>query len=296
MNVVIAGGTGFLGTPLATALRAAGHDVTLLTRGSAGAGRVAWIPDGTAGDWARSLDGADAAVNLSGESIASGRWTPKRKEAIRNSRILATRSLVAAMLQAQKPPAVFVSGSAVGYYGPRGDEPLIEESPAGTDFLAQVCRDWEAEAQRAADLTRVVLLRTGLVLAANGGALPQIVLPFRMFAGGQTGSGEQYWSWIHRADWVGIVVWALQHAAVSGPINLTAPNPVKNREFAETVGRVLHRPSLLPAPAFALRTALGEMADALLLTGQRVLPSKVEADGYAFQHDELEPALRDLLT
>jgi uncharacterized protein (TIGR01777 family) len=202
---------------------------------------------------------------------------------------------VNAIAKASRRPATFVSASAVGYYGPRGDEPLTEESPPGSDFLATVCRDWEAEALRAGAGTRVVLLRTGLVLGNVGGALPQIALPFRLFAGGPVGSGRQYWSWIHRDDWVELVRWALQTTGISGPINLTAPNPVTNREFASTMGRVMHRPAFMPAPGFAMKLLLGEMADALLLTGQRVLPAKPHANGFPFRFGSLEPALRDLL-
>jgi uncharacterized protein len=295
MKVIIAGGTGFLGTPLVGRLRSDGHDVSVLSRRPHGAGESAWSPDGTAGPWADALDGAGAVVNLAGESIAGGRWTAARKTAIRESRMRATRSLVNAIARAARAPATFISASAVGYYGPHGDEPLTEEAPPGSDFLATVCRDWEAEALRAPAGTRVVLLRTGLVLGNGGGALPQIALPFRLFAGGPVGSGRQYWSWIHRDDWVELVRWALQTTSVSGPINLTAPNPVPNREFASTMGRVMHRPAFVPAPGFAMKIVLGEMADALLLTGQRVLPAKPRANGFAFRFGSLEPALRDLL-
>lgn len=295
MKVIVAGGTGFLGTPLVARLRSDGHDVSILSRRPRGAGEIAWSPDGTAGPWADAIDGAGAVINLAGESIAGGRWTAARKTAIRESRIRATRSLVNAIAKAPRRPATFVSASAVGYYGPRGDEPLTEESPPGSDFLATVCRDWEAEALRAGAGTRVVLLRTGLVLGNGGGALPQIALPFRLFAGGPVGSGRQYWSWIHRDDWVELVRWALQTTGVSGPINLTAPNPVTNREFASTMGRVMRRPAFMPAPGFAMKLLLGEMADALLLTGQRVLPAKPRAAGYTFRFESLQPALQDLL-
>ena len=188
-------------------------------------------------------------------------------------------------------PAAFLSASAVGYYGSRGDDELTEESAPGHDFLATVCRAWEAEALRAAGATRVVLLRTGLPLERSGGALPRIALPFRFLAGGPVGSGRQYWSWIHRDDWVAMTIWVLHASAVSGPLNLTAPTPVTNREFAAALGRVLKRPSSLPAPAFALRLLLGEMADALLLAGQRVIPAKAKAHGFRFRYAALEPAL-----
>ncbi|MGH9349052.1 MAG: TIGR01777 family oxidoreductase [Vicinamibacterales bacterium] len=292
MRIVVAGGTGFLGRALGERLRQDGHDVRVLSRRAASPGDIAWSPDGSTGAWAKALDDADAVVNLAGESIAGGRWTAARKARIRDSRIRATRSLVTAIQQAARPPAVLLSGSAVGYYGPRGDEPLTEQAPAGDDFLAGVCRDWEAEALRAASTTRVVLLRTGLVLDKDGGALPQMALPFKLFGGGPVGSGRQFYSWIHRGDWVGLVRWALGAGRVSGPLNLTAPNPLPNREFAKTLGRVLRRPSFMPAPGVVLRVALGEMADALLLAGQRVLPAEAQAQGYRFEYPTLEPALR----
>jgi uncharacterized protein (TIGR01777 family) len=188
-----------------------------------------------------------------------------------------------------------VSGSAVGYYGLLGDEMVDEDAPAGDDFLADVCRAWESEAQRAAGATRIVLLRTGLVLGPSGGALQPMLLPFRLFVGGPVGSGRQYWSWIHRDDWVSLVIWALNTAAISGPLNATAPTPVPNREFARTLGRVLRRPSMMPAPGWALRLALGEMADVLLLGGQRVLPVKAQDAGFTFRYVSLEPALREIL-
>ena len=291
MKVVVAGGTGFLGTPLVSQLRNSGNDVSVLTRRSAGPGQITWSPDGTTGPWAEAVDGADAVINLAGESIAGHRWTPAYKACIRDSRIRATRSLVAAIHASARKPAAFLSASAVGYYGSRGDDELTEESAPGDDFLATVCRAWEAEALRAAGATRVVLLRTGLPLDRSGGALPRIALPFRFFAGGPVGSGRQYWSWIHRDDWVAMTIWASHASGVSGPLNLTAPTPVTNREFAAALGRVLKRPSSLAAPAFALRLLLGEMADALLLAGQRVIPAKAEAHGFRFRYAALGPAL-----
>ncbi len=295
MRVVVAGGTGLLGSALIPRLEADGHTVTILSRAPRGPREVAWHPDGTAGEWATALDGADAVINLSGASISEGRWTPDRKAIIDSSRVHPTRSLANAIGQLSRPPAVFISGSAVGYYGPCGDEALTEDSPAGTDFLAGVCNQWEWEAQVASRWTRVVLLRTGLVLHPTGGALPEIVRPFRFYAGGPMGSGQQYWSWIHIEDWVEMVCWALKAEPLDGALNVTAPNPVRNREFAAAVGAVLHRPSWLATPGAALRIALGEMADALLLNGQRVLPARAEWSGYAFRHPDLLPALQALL-
>lgn len=277
MRIVVTGGTGFLGRALVGRLREDGHTVTALPRGST------------------RLDGADAVINLAGASIAGGRWTAERKALIRDSRVHTTRALAAAILAARHPPSVFISGSAIGIYGPRGDEPLVEDSPPGSDFLATVCVEWEREALAAASVSRVVLVRTGLALGRSGGALPQIALPFYFFAGGPIGPGRQYMSWIHRDDWVEMVRWALSNAAVSGPLNATAPNPVTNRELAKTLGRLLRRPSFMPTPAFVLRLALGEMAEALLLNGQRVLPARAQALGFAFRYPLLEPALRQSL-
>lgn len=291
LRVVVAGGTGFLGSALVTQLTTDGHDVTVLTRRARTARDVAWTPDGTAGDWARAIDGADAVVNLAGESIGGGYWTVDRKARIDESRMEATRSIVAAIKAASRKPAVLLNASAVGYYGPHGGETLTEDATAGTDFLATVCNQWEWEAQAAQSMTRVVLLRTGLVLHRSGGALPSIARPFRFFAGGPVGSGNQYWSWIHRDDWVAMAIWALTRDRIAGPLNLTAPAPVTNREFAATLGSVLKRPSWLPAPAFALQLVLGEMADALLLSGQFVLPFKAEWDGYHFHYPTLRSAL-----
>ena len=292
MRVVVTGGTGFLGGALVERLRGDGHTVTVLTRGPSGAGRVHWDPDVPSGEWTSTLDGSDAVINLAGESIAGGRWTARRKALIRDSRTASTRALATAIRAARRPPPVFVSGSAMGIYGSRGDEPLTEDSAPGSDFLASVGIEWEREALAAAPVTRVVLVRTGLALDKSGGALPQIAMPFYVFAGGPLGSGQQYMSWIHRDDWVEMVRWALSNAAVSGSLNATAPNPMTNREFARTLGGVLRRPGFVPTPAFALRLALGEMADALLLNGQRVLPAKAQSLGFAFRYPVLEPALR----
>jgi uncharacterized protein (TIGR01777 family) len=296
MKIVVAGGTGFLGRPLTAQLVSGGHEVVVLTRsrGDAGPGArgVVWTPDGSDGAWAGEIDGADAVINLAGESIAGHRWSADHKQRILDSRVRATRSLVAAIARALQPPAVFASGSAVGYYGPRGDELVTEDTPPGTDFLARVCVQWEAEAVRAiGPRTRVVCIRTGLVLERDGGALPQMLPPFRFGAGGPVGSGRQYWPWIHRADWIGIVRWAIETSTVSGPVNATAPEPVTNAEFARALGRALHRPAFMPAPAFALRLMLGEMADALLLSGQRVVPAKAQLLGFTFKYAHLEDAL-----
>jgi hypothetical protein len=293
MRVVIAGGTGLLGSRLTRALRADGIEVTILTRRPSRDGERAWMPGSADNEWRDAVESADVVVNLAGESIAGGRWSAARKAAIRDSRVRATRALAAAIGGARRPP-VFVSGSAVGIYGPRGDEVVDEETPPGSDFLAGVGRDWEREALEAARVTRVVLLRTGLVLAREGGALPPLARPIRLFVGGPLGPGTQVMPWIHVEDWVRLVRWAAARHEVSGPLNLTAPRPVTNREMVATLGRVLRRPAILPAPAFALRIILGEMADALLLSGQRAVPAKALRLGFEFRHPELEPALRHI--
>ncbi len=301
MKIVIAGGSGFLGRSLARLLAADAHEVVILTRRSTratGAPRlVTWSPSGDAGPWASEIDGAGAVVNLAGESIAGARWSEAHKARIRDSRVAATNSLVAAIRGAGAPPPVFVSGSAVGFYGPHGDEVVSEDHPAGGDFLARVCVQWEREAMRAgSDRTRVVLVRTGLVLARDGGALPHMLFPFKLGAGGPVGSGRQYWPWIHRDDWAGLVRWAIAAPAVSGPMNATAPNPVTNRTFAHALGRTMHRPAFMPAPAFALRLLLGEMADALLLSGQRAVPAKAEQLGFPFRFAHVDDALGEIFS
>ena len=300
MKIIIAGGTGFLGRPLGEALARDGHEIVMLSRRAsenAAAGqpfsRVSWTPDGTLGPWASVVEGAGAIVNLAGEPIAAKRWTEAQKQRILDSRVLATRSLAAAINRAAQPPAVFVSGSGVGFYGPLGDEMASEDHPAGTDFLARVCAAWEDEAAPAASAaTRVVRIRTGLVLERDGGALPKMLPPFWFGMGGPVGSGRQYWPWIHRADWVDFVRWTITSAAAAGAFNVSAPTPVTNAEFARALGRALHRPAFMPAPAFAMKIALGEMADALLLSGQRAVPAKAERLGFTFRYKTLDEALR----
>jgi uncharacterized protein len=294
MTLLIAGGSGFLGTALARAFRAAGHRVMILTRRPRREGDVLWSTKPTDTTWRHALERADAVINLAGVSIAGTRWTDERKREIRASRMQPTQALVSAIAAASRPPAVFVSSSAVGIYGVRGDEVITEETPAGDDFLASLCRDWETLALEASSRSRVVLLRSGVVLGREGGALPQLALPFRLFAGGPVGTGRQYFSWISLADWIGIVQWTLTRNHVSGPLNLTAPAPVTNAEFARTIGRVLGRPSFVPMPAFAVRLAFGELADALILGGQRVVPTRATALGYEFKHATLEAALREI--
>lgn len=309
MRIVIAGGTGFLGSPLAEVYAEDGHDVRVLTRslapgqsrhesgtGVPGITRVGWQPDGRSGPWASAIDGADAVINLAGESIGSKRWTPQRKAQLRDSRILPTRSLTAAIAAAAAPPPVFVSSSAIGYYGAAGDERKTEDARPGSDFLAQLCEDWEREARKAADGhggMRLAIVRTGVVLERSGGALGDMLTPYRLFAGGPLGSGRQYMSWIHRLDWVEMVRWIVQTPQASGPINATAPVPVTNREFARALGRALRRPAVVPMPAFALKLLLGEFAQ-YVVTGQRVIPARAQALGYHFRYPEIDIAFRGI--
>jgi uncharacterized protein (TIGR01777 family) len=301
MKIVIAGGSGFLGGALSEALLGANHDVTILTRSSAGrppatrAAHVTWSPNGSSGPWAAAIEGADAVINLAGESIAGKRWSAAQKQRLRDSRLMATQSLTAAIRAAAAAPRAFVSGSGAGYYGDRGDETLTETSGPGDDFLAKLAKDWEDAATTVAQLTRVVLVRTGIVLDRRGGALPKMLPPFLMFAGGPLGSGRQFMPWIHKEDWVRLVVWVIAAEAARGPLNATSPHPVTNREFSSALGRALKRPSLLPAPAFALRLALGEMADALLLSSQRVLPVRATDLGFSFRYRNVDEALAAVL-
>jgi uncharacterized protein len=296
MHVFVTGATGLIGRALVPALIQAGHAVTSLSRSAApplppGA-RVVRGDPALAGDWQEALADCDACVHLAGEPVAAGRWTPERKRRIRESRVASTR-LVADTI-ARKGAAVLVSGSAVGYYGAHGDEPLDESSPPGDDFLARTCVEWEAAALPAATRARVVLLRTGIVLAGEGGALEQMLLPFRFFAGGPIGKGEFWQSWIHLADEVGLIVWALENDAVRGPLDLTAPEPALQHDLARAIGRALGRPSALPVPVPALKLALGELAT-VVLASQRVVPRKAQDLGYAFRFPALQPALDDLL-
>jgi uncharacterized protein len=301
MRIIITGGTGFLGQPLATALATDGHEVIVLARrpGSAPADGIRvlqWTPGSAQAPWSAAIDGADAIVNLAGEPIAGGRWTPRRKRLILKSRVDATRTLADAVRAAKHPPAIFISGSAIGYYGACGEALITEAAAPGPDFLAWVCVAWETEAAAIrTPITRVTCIRTGLVLEKDGGALSKMLTPFRLGAGGRLGSGQQYWPWIHRRDWIALIRWVLATPAATGPLNATAPNPVTNSDFASALGRVLHRPAILPTPALALRLALGEMADGLLLSGQRAVPEKAERLGFRFAFTHLEDALRDIL-
>lgn len=291
--VAISGATGLIGSALVERLRGSGARVRRLVRRARpdAPDDIAWDP--MRGVLApRDLEGADAVIHLAGEPIAQ-RWTEARKQAIRESRVRGTELIARTIATLDRKPRVLLSGSAVGYYGDRGDEPLDEESAAGTDFLARLALEWETAAGAAADAgVRVVLLRTGIVLSPKGGALARLLLPFRLGVGGPIGSGRQWMSWISLDDHVRAMQYALATAGLSGPANLVAPNPVTNAEFATTLGRVLARPALVPVPSFALELVYGEMARATILAGQRVLPKALLRAGFEFAHPTLEQALR----
>jgi uncharacterized protein len=301
MQIVVTGGTGFIGRPLCSALCQKGHQITLLTRrieaqrsrGST-VTAIEWNGRET-GAWEHCFDDADAIINLAGAPIADGRWTDARKRLITESRILSTRLLVEALSHCSSKPRTLMSASGIGYYGASDDRVLDEGAARGQGFLADLCLAWEAEALRAAEFgVRVVMLRTGMVLEQDGGALPKMLLPFRLFAGGPIMPGTQWVSWIHRRDHIGLIQWLLTTSSVSGPINAVAPGAVTMNQFCDVLGRVLHRPSWLPVPGFALHVALGELGT-LMTTGQRVTPAKVLSGGYIFHYPTLEPALRAIL-
>lgn len=299
MKVAVTGATGLIGSALVPFLRSGGHEVAPLRRLSAsGRGDVdapSWDPaTGALSDGA--LDGVDAMVHLAGENIAGGRWTAARKARIRDSRVDGTRRLADALAALPQPPRTLVAASAIGFYGDRGDEELDESSAPGPGFLPEVCQAWEAAAAPAREAgMRVVHLRIGIVLTPAGGALAQMLFPFRMGVGGVIGSGRQYMSWVALDDVLGGIRHALCTDGLNGPVNMVAPNPATNTEFTKTLGRVLRRSTILPLPAFGARLAFGEMADALLLASTRVDPERLREGGYHFGYPGLEDALRHVL-
>lgn len=299
MKVAIAGGTGFVGSRLVERLLAEGHQVLILTRNPASVKPapnvevVAYNPK-ESGAWQQSISGCDAVVNLAGEPIAEKRWTPEHKQEIINSRKIGTQKIVEAISKANPKPSVLVSASAIGYYGTSETATFEESSPSGNDFLAQVCQEWEAEAQKVKDTgTRLVIVRIGIVLAM-GGAIGKMIPPFKMFAGGPIGTGKQWFSWIHRDDLVNLILFALQQREVEGVLNATAPNPVRMNEVSQTLGEVLNRPSWLPVPAFALEVLLGDGAQ-VVLEGQQVLPKRTITQGFDYQYPSLKQALEEFL-
>jgi uncharacterized protein len=301
MKILIAGATGLIGSALVTALASDGHMVCRLIRpgtrtgGAKGEFDVAWNPE--TGELGGAAVGAEVVINLGGASIADGRWSQARKRLLRSSRVDATRALVTAFGKWNVKPEVLINASAIGFYGNRGDETLTEESGSGTDFLAETAKDWEAEALRAEEFrTRVVLARFGIILAKHGGALPKIILPFKFGVGGKIGSGNQWMSWIALEDAVEALRFALMKNKLRGPINVVAPNPVTNSEFTKKLAIALHRPAFFPAPAFALKLAIGEMADALLLSSQRVVPQELLNTGFQFVDRWLSETLSRLVS
>ncbi|MEE8302600.1 MAG: TIGR01777 family oxidoreductase [Candidatus Tectomicrobia bacterium] len=297
MDILVTGSTGLLGSTLTPILTAGGHHVTRLVRSTPrpGEAEVEWNP-ATGSIATPGLEGLDVVVHLAGENIATGRWTHEKKVKIRHSRVQGTRILCEALAQLANPPKVLVSASAIGYYGDRGDDMLRETSRPGTDFLAHVCRDWEAATAPAAQRgIRVVHLRIGVILSRAGGALAKMLGPFTMGVGGVVGSGQQYMSWIAIDDVIGAIHHVLITESLQGPVNVVAPQAVTNREFTKTLGRVLVRPTLFPMPAFAARALFGDMADALLLASTRVEPARLQETGYEFRYPDLEGALRHLL-
>jgi uncharacterized protein (TIGR01777 family) len=305
MHILITGGSGLIGRTLTKGLLQDGHEVTILTRDT---GRAV-VPQGThvqqwdartPAGWGQLVEAVDAIVNLAGENLAGGgilprRWTAGHKRLIRDSRIQAGQAIAEAIRHASKLPNVLIQASGIGYYGPHGSEFMTEYSPSGHDFLARLTVEWEATTTEVEQLgVRRAIIRTGVVLSAEGGALPRLTLPYRLFVGGPMGSGRQYISWIHIVDEIGAIRFLIENEQATGAFNLTAPNPLPNAEFGKIIGHVLTRPSLLPVPGFAMRTLFGEVST-LVLDGQRARPKRLLEAGYTFRFPEAEQALRDLL-
>lgn len=301
MKVIVTGGSGLIGRHLTQALARDGHEVVVLSRDPekhrgdlpAGVRAVQWDAESAQG-WAAEADGADAIVNLAGENLSSGPWTQARKQRILESRINAGKAVVEAVEQASQKPKVVLQSSAVDYYGARGNELITEENGPGDSYLSRVCIQWEASTEPVIiHGVRRVILRTGLVLSDEGGSLPLLALPFKLFVGGRLGSGRQWYPWIHMEDEIGAIRFLLENPEAEGPYNLTAPEPHTNQEFAETLGRVLKRPSFFPVPGFMMKAVLGDMSY-VVLTGQRVVPKKLEQLGYDFRFPQLEAALSEI--
>jgi uncharacterized protein (TIGR01777 family) len=292
MKILISGSHGLVGSALVPFLEQRGNMVHRIIRGPSSSDREVQF-DFRSGSHDRArLEGFDAVVHLAGENIGEGRWTTSKKERIRESRVTGTTKLVQALLSLSNPPKTFIGASAMGYYGDRGDEVLIEESPPGNSFLAEVCREWESAATPLSEKgVRVAYLRSGLILSGQSGALHRMLLPFRLGVGGKIGSGNQYWSWIAVDDAIGVIHYLLENEAVNGPVNVCSPDPVTVSEFTTLLGKVMRRPSLFPLPSFAARIALGEMANELILASIRMKPAKLLSSGYVYLHPDLEEAL-----
>ncbi len=300
-GVLITGGTGLIGQALAASLTDDGHEVIVLSRNPT---RTSGLPDGvrvehwdahTAEGWGHLIDDVDAIINLAGENIAAGRWTAKRRRRIIESRLNAGQAVVQAVKLAAHKPRVVIQASGIGYYGSCGNEEMAEGAPAGNDFLAQLAIDWEAStAQVESWGVRRAIIRTGVVLSSRGGALPKMLLPFRLFVGGRLGSGQQWLPWIHIADEVGAICLLIDNGSASGPFNLTAPNPLTNTDFGRIVGKQLRRPAFMPVPSFVLRFLFGDMAT-LFLYGQRAVPQRLMQLGFTFKFPNIDSALQDIL-
>lgn len=298
MKILISGGTGLIGREVTKQLKNEGHEVTLLSR-KAGTGKIEWNPEENKFD-PKIVDGFDAVINLAGESIAGdnpiqGRWTSSRKEKILNSRIKATKLLSEAIAKSENPPKVFVSGSAIGFYGDRGDEKLTEESSKGKGFLSDVCEAWEKETNIVNVKTRVIHARIGVVLSKDGGALATMLLPFKMGVGGILGNGKQYMSWISIEDVAGAIIYALKNESVTGVINLVSPNPVTNFDYTKILGNIIKRPTIFPIPEIGVKILFGEMGQELLLSSGRVIPQKLIEKGFKFKYEHLANALKIIL-
>jgi uncharacterized protein len=293
-KVLVSGSSGLIGSALCKQLEGNGHRVTRLIRdGKSSASQIVWTIEKPISP--ESVSGYNAVVHLAGESIV-GRWTAHKKAAIRNSRVFGTKNLAEALARAPQRPEVFISASAIGYYGDRGDEMLCEESPAGEGFSALLCCEWEAATKNATESgIRTAQMRFGVVLSSAGGALAKMLLPFRLGLGGKIGSGQQWWSWVDVHDVVGAILHVMNNGSVSGAVNVVSPNPVTNAEFTKTLASVLSRPAVLPVPAFAARIVFGEMADELFMASQRVQPAKLLSTGYNFQHPYLRESLQAVL-
>ena len=294
MRILITGASGLIGQALQKSFAEKGHDLLLASRKEATDDQhIQWsIEDGFAEP--EKLEGIDAVVHLAGESVSGLRWTDEKKKAIRDSRVLGTRNVVDAISKLKDKPKVFVAASAIGFYGERGDEEVTESSAAGDNFLAEVSKAWESESRRAEDAgIRTVLLRTGIVLSKDGGALATMLTPFKLGVGGVVGSGKQWMSWISLDDHVAAINYAIENENLRGAVNSVSPNPVTNEEFTKTLGEVLYRPTFLPLPEFAVSMVFGEMGDALLLTSTKVLPKRLEGVGFEFKYPELKAAIQN---
>lgn len=299
MKILITGASGLIGKALQKSFESKGYELLLASRGEPKDDRhIQWNMDtGFADEDLPKLEGFDAFIHLAGENIGGGlRWSDEKKKAIRDSRVFGTRTMIEAFARIEKKPKVFISGSAIGFYGDRGDSEMTEASPSGDTFLSQVCKEWEAESRRAEDMgIRTVLLRTGIVLSKDGGALATMLTPFKLGVGGVVGSGKQWMSWVSLEDVVGIINFAIENESVRGAVNVVAPHPVTNEEFTKTLGSVLYRPTILPLPEFAVNLVFGEMGDALLIDSTKVVPKRLLDAGFKFKFKELKPALEAAL-